>query len=143
MLPTQCLYESKPRDESVAVMSMPVRAAPSYSQISANTRRSLESVQMSEGKMLEDVYGNTSKPPWVEREIAGGCSRRYTQSSRYDSHRAPLQRVLSICDGFQGDGSGMAHLVSAEAQKRTKQLARIEQKIIALLVKGNDLARRR
>lgn len=43
----------------------------------------------------------------------------------------------------QGDGSGMAHLVSAEVQKRTKQLARLEQKIIALLVKGNAHARRR
>lgn len=43
----------------------------------------------------------------------------------------------------QGDGTGMAHLVSVEVQERSKQLAKLEQKIIALLVKGNDHARRR
>lgn len=43
----------------------------------------------------------------------------------------------------QGDGSGMAHLISAEVQKRGKLLSRLEQKIIALIVKGNHFARRR
>lgn len=73
----------------------------------------------------------------------GECSRRGTQNYQYDLHRIPFQYVLPICGGFQGDRSGMAHLVSAETQKRNKQLVRQEQKIIALLVKGNDFARRR
>ncbi|CAM9603400.1 unnamed protein product, partial [Laminaria digitata] len=57
-----------------------------------------------------------------------------------EKHEQRLQRKVL---GPKGDGTGMAHLVSVEVQERSKQLAKLEQKIIALLVKGNDHARRR
>jgi len=38
---------------------------------------------------------------------------------------------------------GRGHLVSIEVQQRNKELVKLQQKIIALLVKGNDHARRR
>eukprot|EP00752_Nemacystus_decipiens_P017245 g15449.t1 len=41
------------------------------------------------------------------------------------------------------DRTGKGHLVSMEVQKRNKELVKLQQKIIALLVKGNDHARRR
>lgn len=40
-------------------------------------------------------------------------------------------------------GGGRGHLVSIEVQQRNKELVKLQQKIIALLVKGNDHARRR
>lgn len=42
-----------------------------------------------------------------------------------------------------GDGRGKGHLVCVEEHMRNKELMKLQQKMVALLVKGNDHARRR
>ncbi|CAM9670037.1 unnamed protein product [Ectocarpus fasciculatus] len=84
--------------------------------------------------VVDDSAATTHKAPRGRRARVDGYGRDGEQLNPEPTHDGIVRNA---------SGSGRAHLVSVEVQKRSKELVKLQQKIIALLVKGNDHARRR
>ncbi|CBJ25790.1 conserved unknown protein [Ectocarpus siliculosus] len=98
------------------------------------------------GKAASTATGVVDNSAATAHKARRGRSERVNEHGRdeKDCDREQLNTEPTR-DGIirNASGSGRAHLVPVEVQKRSKELVKLQQKIIALLVKGNDHARRR